>query len=183
MFRRAWWCLAALWCGIAAAQEAGPQIPSLVLRQDGEQLLGCLPKDASAMNVEGAIVVAFNGDWPPDEWALVHVPGANVLRLEAGECVTYNRDIPGYKQVGAGKPLLAGKTYSFAVRDNSRATYWAQGLRMTYFCRDDSASGVRFFPFIDHDDGTTTYPSCGSYIGRPPAPDGIVPSGTPDNLK
>lgn len=129
------------------------------------------------------MVATLGGDWPPDEWAIVLQDKAKPVVLKAGECVTYRQTLPGYKQMGRDRPLRTGETYGFAVSSRTkRATHldWAEGLYLGVFCVDQQPGRPRrYLPYVQHDDGSADYPSCGKYIGWEPGAGGIIPPGYP----
>ncbi|WP_039732541.1 hypothetical protein [Dyella japonica] len=154
--------------------------PPLKLEQRGADLLACLPSDAEPMPLDAAAVSQISGTWPPKEWAIVKSPKAQPVTLKAGDCVHYNRPLKGYRQIGGGQPLRPGETYGFLLQRVGDTGNSMTGRYVGVFCVEQLPGGERnFLPYIEHDDGTTTYPRCGTYIGSPPAADGINPPGRP----
>ncbi|MGO4326962.1 hypothetical protein AB4Z48_22955 [Cupriavidus sp. 2TAF22] len=151
--------------------------PSLDIKQMGDIPVACLPKEAStSIGLQVAAVAEIASGWPPKEWAIELMPGMKPLILRPGDCVFYGRPLRGYKEIGGSKPLEAGNTYGFAFRQTGQTGSRYVGI----FCVQPRPDGHRvFLSYVDHPDGTTTYPACGRYIGNPPAADGIVPPDTP----
>ena len=143
--------------------------------------MACLPADVgNRVSLQMAAVSEINASWPPKEWAIELLPGANPRVLRPSECVTYGQALKGYKEVGGSRPLQVGKTYGFAILGAGPTGSRADGRRVGIFCVQQRADGRHaYLPYVDHPDGTTTYPACGRYLGNPPAADGIVPADTP----
>jgi hypothetical protein len=172
-------------CATAQAQAPGLAVwPSpLVLRQKGDALLACLPAGAEPMLLRAASVGQLDGSWPPDEWAIVLEPKGTPVTLEAGGCIAYNEAPDGYAQAGGGKLLRPGETYGFLLQEVDDTGNATTGRFLGLFCVEQPTTGVKnFLAYVEHANGTTTYPRCGQYMGSPPASDGIRPPDTPDGL-
>jgi|GEM_PF-3056751 len=124
------------------------------------------------------MVATLDGDWPPEQWGIKLNAGHLPMTLKPGQCVRYHQSLPGYAQEGRDLPLKDGETYGFAMRRMHSEGHWADGLYLSVFCLERGADGKRHVrPYIQHEDESTTYPTCGRYIGWKPAPDGIMPPG------
>ena len=176
------WSLIVALCaaGVAYGQDAPIGPPTLAIKDIGGQPAACLPAGEPPLEMLGVTVATLDGDWPPDEWAMVLQDGAKPIVLKAGECVSYRQALPGYKQEGADKPLKVGETYGFAIRRTNSLAHWAEGLHLGVFCIEQQPGGPRrYLAYVQHEDGSGSYPPCGRYIGWKPAADGIVPPGYP----
>lgn len=172
-------------CLPALAQTPGLAVwPSpLLLQKKGNTLLACLPNNADPVRLRAASVGQFDGGWPPDEWAIVLEPKATPVTLKTGECIAYNEAHDGYTQIGGGKPLQSGETYGFLLQEVDDTGNAPTGRFLGLFCVEQLATGVKnFLPYVEHANGTTTYPRCGKYVGSPPASDGARPPDTPTGL-
>ena len=150
----------------------------LNVRQIEDLPVACLPEnEGESIALNAADVAADDSvEGPKGRWAIELVPGAKPLTLHPGECVAFGKLIDGYRQVGEIQPLEEGKTYSFGLRRGDRINDWVSKLYVGVFCVMRLSDGrLAYLPYVDHPDGTTTYPPCGHYIGSPPAPDGINP--------
>ncbi|ULU25264.1 hypothetical protein [Dyella terrae] len=173
----------ALWVVIArnaAGQDAPKGLPSLTIKQADNVPAACLPIHNEALPLLGAAVGPLDGEWPPEEWAIVRQPSGKAFILKPGECITYGATLNGYRQEGGGHPLVAGATYEFIVRSGDKPSRWDEGLFLSVFCIEQQADGSRrILPYVLHDDGTATYPRCGRYIGWKAAPNSFIPSDYP----
>lgn len=157
---------------------------ALRLQQQGGALLACLPPNSEPMPLQAAAVAQIDGGWPPEEWAIVIEPHAAPLTLHGDECIAYEADPKGYKQIGGSQPLRAGETYGFMLQKVGDTGNASVGRLIGVFCVEQSSEGTHtFLPYIEHADGTTTYPRCGKYTGSPPAIDGFRPADTPTSIK
>lgn len=177
--------ITSLICLTTQAQTPGLAVwPSpLLLQQKGNTLLACLPNSVDQMLLRAASVGKLDGSWPPDEWAIVLEPKATPMTLKAGECIAYNEAPDGYAQAGGGKPLQSDETYGFLLQEVNDTGNAPTGRFLGLFCVEQLTTGAKnFLPYVEHANGTTTYPRCGKYLGSPPASDGVRPSDTPDGL-
>jgi hypothetical protein len=149
------------------------------IRQVHNVVSGCLPSGERSITLQTAAVASIDAGWPPPEWAIELISDAKPMILRAGECISFGSLPQGYKQIGGMQPLEVGHTYGFALlRGNPRK----EGDRryLGIFCIQRQPNGrLAYLPYIDHPDGTITYPPCGRYMGGPPAPDGVVPKDSP----
>jgi hypothetical protein len=114
------------------------------------------------------------------QWIIELIPGAVPLTLHPGECVAFGQRISGYEQHDGLKRLEVGKTYVFVLERGDRLTERVSRNYVGAFCvRRLSDGHLAYLPYVDHPDGTTTYPPCGRRIGGPPAADGIIPPNMP----
>ncbi|GGA10761.1 hypothetical protein GCM10011408_35090 [Dyella caseinilytica] len=114
------------------------------------------------------------------QWIIELIPGAMPLTLRPGDCVAFGTPIRGYGQRDGLKLLEEGKTYVFVLERSDRLNERVSRNYVGAFCVMRLSDGhLAYLPYIDHPDGTTTYPPCGSRIGGPPAPDGITPPNMP----
>jgi hypothetical protein len=170
--------------GVALAQDAPIGLPTLIIKDVKGLPAACLPSGEAPVEMQGVGVGTLEGDWPSKEWAIVLQDHAKPIVLKAGECVTYRQTLPGYKQVGADQPLEVGETYAFSIVRTNSSLHWTDRLHLGVFCIDQQPGGSRrYLPYVQHDDGSAAYPSCGRYIGWKPAADGIVPSGYPSTTR
>ncbi|MBN3787355.1 hypothetical protein [Burkholderia sp. Ac-20353] len=168
-------------CAIVGRAETPIWPSALDIKQTGDVPAACLPKDAGAsIALQAAAVAEIASSWPPKEWAIEHIPGSPPFIVHPGECITYRQVLTGYRDIGGSKPLKVGNTYGFAFSQAGRGGQQTGSRFVGTFCVQQRPHGHRaFLPYVDHPNGTTTYPACGRYIGNPPAPDGIVPPDTP----
>lgn len=164
----------------ATGQDAPKGLPSLTIKQAGNAPVACLPLTNEPLPLLGAAVGPLDGEWPPDEWAMVRQPNAKPHVLRPGECLSYGMTLTGYRQEGGGHPLMPGATYQFIVRSGDKPSRWDDGLFLGVFCIEQQDDGSRLIlPYVLHDDGTASYPRCGRYIGWKAAPNSFIPPDYP----
>jgi hypothetical protein len=159
--------------------EATSSLPNrLDVRQVGDDPAGCLPANYThAIELDRAFVVeeSHKENQSPSRWTMERMPGAKPHVLQPGECVVFHGTLSGYQQAGE-LTWQEGESYVFVLErvDDSKI----KG-RLNYvgaFCVMRTPDHrLLFLPYVDHPDGTTTYPPCGRRIGGPPASDGITP--------
>lgn len=153
---------------------------SLDIRRLGDNVAGCLPNGESDITVQKAAVASMDAEWPPGEWAIELIPSAKPITLRAGGCITFGITPKGYEQIGGMHPLKVGHTYGFALLRGNTFKDRRDRRYLGIFCIQRHSDGrLAYLPYIDHPDGSITYPPCGSYMGGPPAADGIAPPGSP----
>lgn len=153
---------------------------TLDIRSSGGKVMGCLPKGEQSIVLQSAAAASIDAGWPPPEWAIELTPQGTPLVIHAGECLTFGSIPQGYRQIGGMQPLKAGRTYGFMLLRGNSIKHKQDRRYMGIFCIERQSDGhFAYLPYVTHPDGTITYPRCGSYIGAPPAPDGIVPKDSP----
>lgn len=169
---------------LAVAHDSGVNATSLqpnplVIRQISEGPAACLPEGKlKSIELKRAYVMenSRQGGEIERQWVIELQPGAKPLTLHPGECVSFGRPIDGYSEIGTFKLLEEGKTYIFGINRGDQLNRWVSDSYVGLFCVQRLSDGhLTYLPYVDHPDGTTTYPPCGRYIGSPPAPDGIDP--------
>jgi hypothetical protein len=151
----------------------------ITIRQIADVPAACLP-DGWGKSIElSRAYVMENSLWggaAQHQWILEQIPGAKPVTLHPGECVAFGKRIDGYEQRDGLKRLEEGKTYVFVLERGDRLNERLSRNYVGAFCVSRLADGaIVYLPYIEHPDGTTTYPACGRRIGGPPAADGIDP--------
>ncbi|GLQ49339.1 hypothetical protein ACFFJT_20475 [Dyella flava] len=151
----------------------------LRIRQIMDVPSACLPQgDGKSIQLNRAYVMENSlwGGAAEHQWIIKLIPGSVPLTLHPGECVAFGKRISGYEQYDGLRLLDVGKTYVFVLERGDRPNERVSRNYVGAFCVMRLSDGrVAYLPYIDHPDGTTTYPACGRRIGGPPAPDGVIP--------
>jgi hypothetical protein len=171
----------ALGGGASACAEG---VKQLSVREIAGAPAGCLPEnEGKSIKLERVLVGDDYAENAESQylWAIELIPGAKPLTLRPGECVAFGKPIEGYRQVRELRPLEEGKTYGFAFHElDDQIKDFVDKTYLGYFCVQRATNGrLTYLPYVEHQDGTITYPTCGRYIGGAPAKDGIVPKDVP----
>ncbi|WP_109127455.1 hypothetical protein [Dyella sp. C11] len=177
-------CVTVMGLLLALAHVGGVDATSLqpnplIIKQISGVPAACLPEGKlKSIELARAYVMedSLQGGAIERQWAIELRPGAKPLTLHPGECVGFGQPIDGYRETGTFKLLEAGRTYVFGINRGDQLDRWVSDSYVGVFCVQRLTDGhLTYLPYVDHPDGTTTYPTCGRYIGSPPAPDGIDP--------
>lgn len=152
----------------------------LDIKQISDAPAACLPKDGQRILLQSAYTMENTPQTKSTHrWKIEHVNDSKAKTLHPGECVIFGKPIDGYQQSDTLK-LEDGKTYVFVLERGDRQHAFSSSKYVGAFCVSRTPTGERaYLPYLYHQDGTVTYPSCGRYIGHPPAADGIVPPDMP----
>ncbi|RDS79732.1 hypothetical protein DWU98_16845 [Dyella monticola] len=168
-------------CLYGGANAASSLPNRLDLRQIDGLPAGCLPKDyGDVIKLDRAYIVPQIpvGKGTDFRWSLEREQDAMPVRLRPGNCVVFGRPLKGYEyERHGGTQWVLGQTYVLVVERIDEPGIRGRLNYVGAFCvMHQPDKELAFVPYIDHADGTTTYPACGRRIGGPPAPDGFRPS-------
>lgn len=184
MIKRFFWGLSVFFLPyVASGTSSLPE--NLVIKQQGDSLEGCLPDDyGKSIEIEEAFILLISKELQSSKaiiWSLKRLQGAKPKILKPGQCLIAGISLDGYQREG-GIEWKLGESYLFSIERTDK-----QSLRMPGFFRANWSykgwfcvgsfygKNLIFLPYVNHPDGTTTYPRCGRYLKGPPAPDGIIP--------
>lgn len=169
---------------IALNAQATSLAPGKInIKQINNLPAACLPEDeGKGVELRTAFVeeIPRTNNGQPYQWEINLAADSKPFVLAPGQCITFGQAIGGYKQDANPLPFVPGRSYEFGLRSNHQEGGWDGRLYAALFCVQKNTDGsVSYLPYIERAGGYATYPVCGRYIGRLPAPDGAIPPDMP----